>query len=161
MVAPGTITGANMIPLGGPSQQTVPLSAPVSTAPSPPPPAAPPAASQAAAASAPETPPQPFPEKPSGEPGSTNVLLLTNTVAPEEVDEDLKEEMREECQRFGEVSAVNVEIVKGDVRIFIAFKETSSATTAAPQLHGRWFGGRQIHVHFYDAEAFIGGNYAL
>lgn len=34
-----------------------------------------------------------FPKTPSGEPGSSAVLLLTNTVSPEEVDDDLMEEV--------------------------------------------------------------------
>ena len=67
--------------------------------------------------------------------------------------------MREECRRFGDVEAVNVEIIDGDVRIFVAFKETSAAAAAAPQLHGRWFGGRQIRVSFYNMNAFKAGDY--
>lgn len=104
---------------------------------------------------------KPFSDKPTGEPGSSNVLLLTNTVAPEEVDDDLKEEMKEECRRFGEIESVHVEITNGDVRIFVGFKETAAAAAAAPQLHGRWFGGRQICVTYYDAAAYAAGNYAL
>ncbi|CDJ32042.1 RNA-binding protein, putative [Eimeria mitis] len=116
--------------------------------------AAEPAAAAAAAAA-------PFPEKPTGEPGSSNVLLLTNTVAAEEVDDDLKEEMQEECRRYGEVLAVRVEVIEGEVKIFVVFAAAAAAAAAAPQLHGRWFGGRQIHVTYYDEAAYNAGNYTL
>ena len=95
---PGTdgVTGAPSLPLGLPQPPTAATSVAAASSPTP---AVPPAATTeqqqqqkgdgAAAAAA-----AGFPEKPSGEPGSSNVLLLTNTVAPEEVDDDLKEEVR-------------------------------------------------------------------
>ncbi|KAL8270245.1 hypothetical protein Esti_005804 [Eimeria stiedai] len=166
-------TGANTTPLGS-AAATLGFQPAAVAPPASPPPAA--AASSSAAsdqqqqqqqaasggdAAAAAAAPTPFPEKPAGEPGSSSVLLLTNTVAPEEVDDDLKEEMREECRRYGEVDSVRVKIIKNDVRIFVAFAETAGAAAAAPQLHGRWFGGRQIRVTFYDMGAFRSGNLEL
>ncbi|OEH76228.1 RNA recognition motif-containing protein [Cyclospora cayetanensis] len=160
-------TGANTVPLGfqpappasplGPPSAVVPPAA----APSPSPAAAEQQQQQTGTGEAAAASSSPFPEKPSGEPGSSSVLLLTNTVAPEEVDDDLKEEMREECRRFGDVDAVQVEIIKGDVRIFVAFKEAGAAAAAAPQLHGRWFGGRQIKVRYYEKAAYEAGNFVF
>ena len=68
--------------------------------------------------------------------------------------------MREECRRFGEVLAVRVEIINNDVRIFVQFSNTAAAAAAAPQLHGRWFGGRQIHVFYYDEKAYEAGDFS-
>lgn len=82
------------------------------------------------------------------------VILLTNMVGPEEVDSELKDEVREECSKFGDVSEVEVHVVKGTVRIFVEFKSLAGAKEAIPSLHGRWFGGRQILANTYDQHLF-------
>ncbi|XP_066915151.1 poly(U)-binding-splicing factor PUF60-like isoform X1 [Clytia hemisphaerica] len=86
------------------------------------------------------------------------VIVLRNMVSVEEVDEDLEEEINEECSRFGEVKRViiyqekqgeeeNAEVI---VKIFVEFSKSEEAEGAQSALNGRWFGGRSIQCHVYD-----------
>ncbi|PFH34608.1 RNA recognition motif-containing protein [Besnoitia besnoiti] len=87
------------------------------------------------------------------------VVLLTNMVSPSEVDGELKDEVRDECSKFGSIKRVEVHPVKDTVRIFVEFSDLSGAREAIPSLHGRWFGGRQIVANTYDEELFHQGEY--
>ena len=62
-------------------------------------------------------------------------------VEVEEADEDLKEEVTEECTQFGRVERVRLH-VREDVWIFVQFESHESAVKALESLNGRWFGGR-------------------
>jgi len=90
------------------------------------------------------------------------VLILKNMVAPEEVDEDLQEEIQEECSKYGEVERViiyqekqsdedDAEIV---VKIFVEFKEAAAPLRAKEALHGRFFGGRIVGADIYDQDLY-------
>ncbi|EPR61620.1 RNA recognition motif-containing protein [Toxoplasma gondii ME49] len=87
------------------------------------------------------------------------VVLLSNMVTPSEVDGELKDEVREECSKFGSIKRVEVHTLKETVRIFVEFSDLSGAREAIPSLHGRWFGGRQIIANTYDQELFHQGEY--
>lgn len=89
---------------------------------------------------------------------ASSVIVLRNMVSIEEVDEDLEEEVTEECSRFGEVSRViiyqekqgeeeNAEVI---VKIFVEFAKSEEAEAAQQALNGRWFGGRCIQCQIYD-----------
>ncbi|KFH09299.1 RNA recognition motif-containing protein [Toxoplasma gondii MAS] len=80
-------------------------------------------------------------------------------VTPSEVDGELKDEVREECSKFGSIKRVEVHTLKETVRIFVEFSDLSGAREAIPSLHGRWFGGRQIIANTYDQELFHQGEY--
>ncbi|TRY63824.1 hypothetical protein TCAL_00801 [Tigriopus californicus] len=86
------------------------------------------------------------------------VVLLKNMVGPDDVDEQLQEEIEEECSKFGEVERViiyqerqseeeNAEIL---VKIFVEFKGPDSTKKAKEALHGRFFGGRKVIAEIYD-----------
>ena len=121
--------------------------------------------------------PPPPPPGPSGPPGGaaaagggakavtfrgrpSRVLLLKNMVGPGEVDEELENEIGEECTKFGEVHKVRVvELPPGPttpeeeaVRIFVQFAKQAAAMKAYIDLDGRYFGGREVKVAFF-AEA--------
>jgi splicing factor 45 len=89
----------------------------------------------------------------------SRVILLNNMVGPGEVDDELEPEVKEECQKYGEVLGVTVfqmPDVDSDeaIRIFVEFEKVDSASKALTDLHGRFFGGRQVKATYYDYDKF-------
>lgn len=89
----------------------------------------------------------------------TKVVLLRNMVGPGEVDEDLEEETKEECEKYGKVvKCVIFEIAdvidEEAVRIFLEFERVESAIKAVVDLNGRYFGGRVVKACFYNLDKF-------
>lgn len=91
----------------------------------------------------------------------SSVILLTNMVGPGEVDDTLQEETAGECAKYGEVVRCLIfEVQNGKVlpeeavRIFVKFGSIASAERALRDLDGRFFGGRQVHGHFFDERRF-------
>ena len=95
------------------------------------------------------------------------VVLIKNMVAAGEVDNELVEETKRECRKYGQVLTckifqVDVNIdrnCKDDerVRTFVEFSDQASAVKAMRDLNGRFFGGRQISACFYDEEKYKNG----
>jgi len=88
----------------------------------------------------------------------SKVLCLKNMVGSEEVDEQLQEEIEEECSKYGDVENViiyqerqseddDAEIL---VKIFVEFGHPSHAKKGRDSLHGRFFGGRTVVAQVYD-----------
>lgn len=87
------------------------------------------------------------------EPGKEKrCLCLLNMVGQGEVDEELEDEVREECSRFGSVQTVDIQEMEDHVRVFVLFFDEGSALKAQQALHGRFFGGNQVQAHFYPVE---------
>ena len=90
------------------------------------------------------------------------VVVLKNMVGPDDVDEELQEEIEEECGKFGEVERVIIYQEKqGEddeapiiVKIFVEFKDSSSARKSKDALHNRFFGGRIVVAQIYDQELY-------
>lgn len=89
------------------------------------------------------------------------VILLTNMVGPGEVDDALQEETAAECEKFGAVVRCLIFEIKNRnvapeeaVRIFVKFGAKESAERALKDLHGRFFGGRQVRGQFFDEARF-------
>ncbi|KAH7039222.1 hypothetical protein BKA57DRAFT_483248 [Linnemannia elongata] len=89
------------------------------------------------------------------------VILLTNMVGPGEVDDGLQEETAAECEKFGAVVRCLIFEIKNRnvspeeaVRIFVKFGDKESAERALKDLHGRFFGGRQVRGQFFDEARF-------
>lgn len=97
----------------------------------------------------------------------SGVVVLRNMVSADEVDEDLEEEITEECSRFGEVSRVVIyqekqgeeEDAETIVKIFVEFAKVEDAESAKNALHGRWFGGRTIQANIYDEDKYRAQDY--
>lgn len=92
---------------------------------------------------------------------STRVLLLQNMVGPGEVDDDLEEETKEECKKYGDVVKCLIFEIPNKrvpdeeaVRIFVEFRQVESAMRAVSDLDGRYFGGRVVRASFYDPDRF-------
>ena len=90
------------------------------------------------------------------------MVVLKNMVGPDDVDEELQEEIEEECGKFGEVERVIIYQEKqGEdddapiiVKIFVEFKDSASAKKSKDALHNRFFGGRIVVAQIYDQELY-------
>merc|ERR1719500_1770620 len=98
----------------------------------------------------------------------SRVILLTNMVGPEDVDEDLQEDVEQECNKYGKVDHIVIYQEKQDesddaevlVKIFVEFKESISAKKAKNGLDGRFFAGKTISAIIYDQVLFDQQNYS-
>jgi len=88
----------------------------------------------------------------------SKVLCLKNMVGSEEVDEQLQEEIEEECGKYGDVENVIIyqekqseeEDAEVIVKIFVEFGQPVHAKKCCDSLNGRYFGGRTIEAKIYD-----------
>lgn len=94
-------------------------------------------------------------------PTPTRVLCLRNMVGPGEVDGDLEDEVGTELTKYGNVTEVLIFEVttpgyppEEAVRIFVQFDGPDAANRARTDLNGRFFGGKQIRVAFFDEGRF-------
>lgn len=99
-------------------------------------------------------------------PTESKVLILRNMVGPDDVDEDLQEEIQEECAKFGVVEQViiykekqsdadDAEII---VKIFVEFAQPGDVIKGRDTLHGRYFGGRTVQAQIYEQALFDHGD---
>jgi len=97
----------------------------------------------------------------------SGIVVLRNMVTSEEIDDDLEDEISEECSRYGEVSRVviyqerqgeeaDAEVI---VKIFVEFQKYENAESAKDSLNGRWFGGRTIQANIYDEDKYRAQDY--
>ncbi|KAK6587688.1 Ro ribonucleoprotein-binding 1 [Cryptosporidium xiaoi] len=91
---------------------------------------------------------------------NSNIILLTNMVGPDEIDDELKEEVKIECSKYGKVYDVRIHVSShlskpsDRVRIFVVFESPSMAQVAVPALNNRWFGGNQVFCSLYNPERY-------
>eukprot|EP01006_Ploeotia_vitrea_P061010 TRINITY_DN77051_c0_g1_i1.p1 TRINITY_DN77051_c0_g1~~TRINITY_DN77051_c0_g1_i1.p1 ORF type:complete len:548 (-),score=79.77 TRINITY_DN77051_c0_g1_i1:94-1512(-) len=96
------------------------------------------------------------------DPPMPRVVMLRNMVGPGDVDDELEDEIWEECvNKYGEVVDVKIrEVADGSVcpeeavRIFVKFEDTEGTLEAVRDLNGRLFNGRLVHCCFYDEKRF-------
>lgn len=92
-----------------------------------------------------------------GEPSQT--IELGNVCDPDEVDDELRQEIGEECTKFGQVARVWIISPTADdddkegktaegVQVRIQFVGPAAAWTARSAMDGRFFGGRTISAVF-------------
>lgn len=109
--------------------------------------------------------PTPAPPTVTGatEPSTSTLVVLCNMVDSSEANDELKEEIQQECSKYGPVRCVEIVVHEsnGAVRIFVNFEAPEHASAAVPALHDRWFGGRKIAAKRYDPSAFAARNYWL
>ncbi|CAA0836727.1 Splicing factor U2af large subunit A [Striga hermonthica] len=103
---------------------------------------------------------------------ATKIVCLTQVVNVDELKddedyEDIVEDMRTECAKFG--SLVNViiprplasgEMPPGVGKVFLEYSDIESSTKARLGLNGRKFGGNQVVAVFYPENKFSEGDYS-
>ncbi|KAM7516274.1 hypothetical protein LguiA_005857 [Lonicera macranthoides] len=101
----------------------------------------------------------------------TKVLCLTQVVNEEELKddedyEDILDDMRTECGKFGNLVNVviprpkpNGEPSPGVGKVFLEYTDVESATKARGGLNGRKFGGNQVVAVFYPENKFFQQEY--
>ncbi|XP_054852868.1 HIV Tat-specific factor 1 [Eublepharis macularius] len=98
------------------------------------------------------------PEKKPGEVRMRHerVIIIRNMFHPKDFEEDplvlneIREDLRSECEKFGQVKKVIIFDRHPDGVASVSFKEMEEADVCKQALHGRWFGGRQLCVEAWD-----------
>ncbi|KAI7906823.1 uncharacterized protein BX663DRAFT_497709 [Cokeromyces recurvatus] len=86
------------------------------------------------------------------------IVILKNMYTQEELDSDptllleLKEDVREECEKLGEVTNVILYDKSPGGVISVRYKEKESADACVALMNGRYFSGRQISAEIYDGK---------
>uniref|UniRef100_A0A8C9MPE3 RRM domain-containing protein n=1 Tax=Serinus canaria TaxID=9135 RepID=A0A8C9MPE3_SERCA len=86
--------------------------------------------------------------------------LLRNMFHPKDFEEDplvlneIREDLRMECEKFGQVKKVLIFDRHPDGVASVSFKEATEADLCKLTLNGRWFGGRQLSAETWDGERF-------
>ncbi|XP_049893308.1 HIV Tat-specific factor 1 [Epinephelus moara] len=84
------------------------------------------------------------------------VVIIRNMFHPSDFEEDplelneYREDLRTECEKFGEVKKVILFDRHPDGVASVAFKEPEQADACIQSFNGRWFGGRQLTALLWD-----------
>ncbi|XP_044078186.1 HIV Tat-specific factor 1 [Siniperca chuatsi] len=84
------------------------------------------------------------------------VVIIRNMFHPSDFEEDplvlneYRDDLRTECEKFGEVKKVILFDRHPDGVASIAFKEPEQADACIQSFNGRWFGGRQLSAQLWD-----------
>ncbi|KAJ3285697.1 hypothetical protein HDU79_007129 [Rhizoclosmatium sp. JEL0117] len=88
----------------------------------------------------------------------SKIVIMKHMFTKQEIDEDptllidLKEEVREECEKLGEVTNVVMYDHSDEGVITVRFKETEAAAKCVEKNNGRFFGGRKIEAYIWDGK---------
>jgi len=96
---------------------------------------------------------------------ATEVLCLLNMVVEDELKdeeeyEDILEDIREECSKFGEVKSLEIPRpvpgveVPGLGKVFIEFTSSSDCQAAQLSLTGRKFSNRVVVTSYFDPDKY-------
>ena len=97
----------------------------------------------------------------------SRVMVLRNMIDQNDIDDQIEEEVFEECAKFGEVQEVKIVVESrdtesnGEVKIFVVFKSMDSIDLAINSMNGRFFGGRVVIADKYDQELFDAGDFSV
>ncbi|KAF1770321.1 hypothetical protein GCK72_002139 [Caenorhabditis remanei] len=91
----------------------------------------------------------------------SSVIVLRNMVTPDDIDEYLEEEIREECGKYGSVQDVVIAnfASSGLVKIFVKYADSLQVDRAKAALDGRFFGGNTVKAEAYDQILFDHADY--
>lgn len=70
-------------------------------------------------------------------------------------DEDIKDDVTEECRKFGAVTHCYVEKNRPGGYVYLKFASVQGATSAANSLNGRWFAGKMITCTFMHPNDYL------
>uniref|UniRef100_A0A8C5U8N3 17S U2 SnRNP complex component HTATSF1 n=1 Tax=Malurus cyaneus samueli TaxID=2593467 RepID=A0A8C5U8N3_9PASS len=99
--------------------------------------------------------------RPEKKDGSTRmrherIVIIRNMFHPKDFEEDplvlneIREDLRTECEKFGQVKKVLIFDRHPDGVASVSFKEATEADLCKLTLNGRWFGGRQLSAETWD-----------
>uniref|UniRef100_A0A183GVN2 RRM domain-containing protein n=1 Tax=Heligmosomoides polygyrus TaxID=6339 RepID=A0A183GVN2_HELPZ len=93
-----------------------------------------------------------------------SAAFFQNMVGPDEVDDELEPEIREEMTKYGQVASVMIHKMDGAsdelaVRIFVEFTNVAQAIKAFVVMNGRFFGGRSVAASFYSLDDYNNKEY--
>ena len=69
-------------------------------------------------------------------------------------DMDIREDVTEECEKFGKVEECHVDTKRTGGFVYVKFAAVDAASKAANSLNGRWFAGRMITTSFIDSSQY-------
>ncbi|XP_043830455.1 HIV Tat-specific factor 1 [Dromiciops gliroides] len=84
------------------------------------------------------------------------VVIIKNMFHPKDFEEDplvlneIREDLRTECAKFGQVKKVLLFDRHPDGVVSVSYKEPEEADVCIQALNGRWFGGRQLNAEAWD-----------
>ncbi|CAI5779331.1 HIV Tat-specific factor 1 [Podarcis lilfordi] len=84
------------------------------------------------------------------------VIIIRNMFHPSDFEEEplvlneIREDLRTECEKFGQVKKVILFDRHPDGVASVSFKEAEEGDVCKQALNGRWFGGRQLSVETWD-----------
>ncbi|XP_051973716.1 HIV Tat-specific factor 1 homolog [Xyrauchen texanus] len=84
------------------------------------------------------------------------VVIIQNMFHPSDFEEDplvlneYRDDLRTECEKFGQVKKVIIFDRHPDGVASVAFKEPEEADMCQAALNGRWFGGKQLSAQLWD-----------
>lgn len=93
-------------------------------------------------------------------PADSNVLACTNMLTKEELNDKeerdaLKEDVTEECSKYGTVEGIKIPVAGNDeCNIYVKFDTREAAGVALSKLSGRKFDGRVVGVSAYGVDQF-------
>ncbi len=99
-----------------------------------------------------------FDERPAKEP-SSKVVILSKMFTPSEFVTDpallldLKEEVRDECSKVGDITNVVLYDLEEDGVMSVRFKSALDAEACVTKFHGRFYAGRRIEAVLWDGKA--------
>lgn len=90
---------------------------------------------------------------------SLRCVALYNLTAPGAIDEDLSDEVKEECEMQcgpvnGKIVVKDADVEHPQVRVFVLFQNSIDAQKASKLFDGRSFGGRQISAALIEERDF-------
>ncbi|KAL3597516.1 hypothetical protein D5086_009153 [Populus alba] len=89
----------------------------------------------------------------------SDCLFLKNMFDPKtetepDFDLDIKEDVQEECSRFGNVKHIYVDKNSAGF-VYMRFENMQAAINAQRALHGRWFAGKLITATFMESNVYL------
>jgi len=106
-------------------------------------------------------------------PGATHVVVLAEAVTLDEIADDeeyhdILEDMREECNKHGQVANILIprpqpgnEHPSGLGKVIIEFTDMNGSVKARNAMHGRRFAGRTVSAAFLPEERYHAGHYDI
>lgn len=90
----------------------------------------------------------------------TTCVIIKNMFNPAEESDpefhlDIKEDVLEECEKYGKVKHILVDKEDPSGRVFLCMADVAGAQQLVTNFHGRWFASRQIQAEFVVEQTYF------